>query len=195
LHYTTQLIRIRKQQTRVTNKVIVDSQSVKCTKSCGIRGIDGNKKVKGIKRHRITDMEGLPIVTTITKASSGDRLGAKEMISRYKGKLEQLEVKEFFCDQGYSGKLFRNTIAKLTGAVVTVVPRESKELGFVPLPNRWVIERTNAWCDDYRRLWKACEGLVEVNEAVVTITDTFRAVRRLTNGKSKRWISRGRKLV
>lgn len=187
LHYTTQLLRIRKQQSRTSSKAIIDSQSVKCTKSCGLRGIDGNKKVKGIKRHRITDMSGLPIITTITKASSGDRKGAREMIGRYKKKLAHLGVKEFYYDQGYSGKDFRNIVAKLTGAIVTVVPRKPKELGFVPLPNRWCIERTNAWCDDYRRLWKATEGLPEINEAVVTISDTFRAVRRLTNGKSRRW--------
>ncbi|WP_196813011.1 transposase, partial [Bacillus sp. GeD10] len=28
---------------------------------------------------------------------------------------------------------------------------------FVVLPKRWIVERTFAWLENYRRLWKNCE--------------------------------------
>jgi transposase len=188
LNYINQLVRLKENLPKV-DKLIIDSQSVKSTKTCGSRGIDGNKKVKGIKRHRLTDLNGFSEGSAITKASTGDRKGAIEIIEKEQDKLQQ--IKEIYYDQGYLGKSFTKKINKLIPATVTIVPRKAKELGFVPIANRWVIERTNAWCDDYRRLWKACERLDEINLAVVTISDTFRAVRRLTNGKTKRWINKG----
>ncbi|MEW4072629.1 transposase, partial [Bacillus thuringiensis] len=32
---------------------------------------------------------------------------------------------------------------------------------FVVLPKRWIVERTFAWLENYRRLWKNCERTPE----------------------------------
>ncbi|MES1052410.1 transposase, partial [Bacillus thuringiensis] len=32
---------------------------------------------------------------------------------------------------------------------------------FVVLPKRWIVERTFAWLENYRRLWKNCERTLE----------------------------------
>ena len=49
---------------------IIDSQSVKTTELATSRGFDAHKKVKGRKRHIVTDTIGIPLgvkVSVITK--------------------------------------------------------------------------------------------------------------------------------
>ncbi len=45
---------------------IMDSESVKWGNNAALNGIDGNKKVKGIKRHVIVDKNGFLIAVMVT---------------------------------------------------------------------------------------------------------------------------------
>ncbi|WP_455586800.1 transposase [Bacteroides sp.] len=48
---------------------IIDSQSVKWGNNQSLNGVDGNKKVKGVKRHIVVDKNGFLIAVMVTVAN------------------------------------------------------------------------------------------------------------------------------
>ena len=141
----------RKEQ---TSFCIVDSQSVKNTDSADSKGYDAGKKVSGIKRHIAVDTPGLPHAIPVTTANVTDRAGALAMFDENRADLNQ--VQKVLVDGGYTGKPFAAAVQSRLGAAVEVVKRNELHT-FVVLPKRWVVERSFAWLEKCRRLWKNCE--------------------------------------
>jgi transposase len=132
----------------------VDAQSVKNTDTAGKKGYDAGKKVSGIKRHIAVDTQGLPHAVAVTTAEVTDRNGALEAFERCKDNLKTVE--NVLVDGGYSGKPFAEAVEKKLGATVEVAKRNELHT-FKVMPKRWVVERSFAWLEKSRRLWKNCE--------------------------------------
>ncbi len=132
----------------------MDSQSVKNTDSADSKGYDAGKKVSGIKRHIAVDTQGLPHAIPVTTANVADRAGALAMFDENRADLSQ--VQKVLVDGGYTGKPFAAAVQSRLGAAVAVVKRNELHT-FVVLPKRWVVERSFAWLEKCRRLWKNCE--------------------------------------
>lgn len=143
-----------------TTFLIIDAQSVKNTDTAKHKGYDAGKKVSGIKRHIAVDINGLPHAIYVTTANVTDRSGAIEMTKRSKDDL--LKVKNLLVDGGYTGEKFANSIKNVIGATVEVVKRNELHK-FKVLPKRWVVERSFAWLEKCRRLWKNCEGKINTS--------------------------------
>ena len=136
--------------------LIVDAQSVKNTDTAGSKGYDAGKKVSGIKRHIAVDTQGLPHAVAVTTADVTDRKGALQALQRCQRGLGA--VRTVLADGGYVGKSFAQGVQEILGETVTVQIAKRSELHtFAVIPKRWVVERSFAWLDKNRRLWKNCE--------------------------------------
>jgi len=71
-------------------------------------------------------------------------------------------------DGGYTGEKFAQGVKLLTGAEVEIVKRNELH-EFKVLPKRWVVERSFAWLDNNRRLWKNCERLLSTSLQMVNL--------------------------
>ena len=149
----------------------MDAQSVKNTDSAGNKGYDAGKKVSGIKRHIAVDTQGLPHAIHVTTANVTDRAGALAMFDHHQAGL--IRVQNVLVDGGYTGKPFAKAVQQLLGATVEVVRRGELHT-FVVLPKRWVVERSFAWLEKCRRLWKNCER--ELNTSLQMVVLAFAAL-------------------
>ena len=154
----------------------MDSQSVKNTDTAGHKGYDAGKKVSGIKRHIAVDTQGLPHAIHVTTADVTDRAGALAMFDRRRDGLSQ--VQKVLVDGGYTGKPFATAVQGLLGASVEVVKRSELHT-FVVLPKRWVVERSFAWLEKCRRLWKNCERKLNTSLQMVVLAFTVLILKRL----------------
>ena len=130
------------------------------------KGYDAGKKVSGIKIHIATDIMGIPHGIHITTANVTDREGALQLISNNKISLE--EVKKALVDGGYSGHKFAEAVFNLIGSEVEVSKRKNShkfELEYL----RWIVERSFAWIDKNRRLWKNCERYLNTYKQMINL--------------------------
>ena len=135
---------------------------MKNTDTAALKGYDAGKKVSGIKRHIAVDTQGLPHAVAVTTAEVTDRKGALEALGRCKAGLALAQ--SVLCDGGYTGEPFAQGVRETLGEHVTVQIAKRSELHtFKVMPQRWVVERSFAWLEKNRRLWKNCERLLNTS--------------------------------
>ena len=82
---------------------IIDSQSVKGTRTSGESGYDAGKKIKGIKRHFLVGVMGLLLCIVVHAANIQERAGAKLVLEKASGR-SLPRMKKILADDGYSGQ-------------------------------------------------------------------------------------------
>jgi putative transposase len=153
---------------------IMDSQSVRWGNNTALNGIDGNKKVKGIKRHAVVDRNGFLIAVMVTVANVADCKAAYLLMRVLKELCSSVKV--ILADGGYRGGVIE-TVKNVFGYTIQVVVSNFKEQGFRPIHKRWIVERTFSRFDNYRRLCRNCELTFDSAEEMVKIA----AIRLLLN--------------
>lgn len=157
---------------------VIDSQSVKTTENGGVSGYDAGKRIKGRKRHIMTDTSGHLIALRVHAASVQDRDGAPEVFRQLAR--EAPKLRHVFADGGYAGPKLRDALTGIGRWVIQIVKRSDTAEGFEVLPRRWVVERTFAWLGKCRRLAKDWEKTIESAEAWILIAHIRRMTRLLS---------------
>jgi transposase len=127
--------------------VVIDSRSCRSAPSCFTRGIDGGKKIRGVKIQVAVDKHGIPLGIDVASANTHDTKGIVPV-------LRELASQGFrgpaLSDLGYRGKRLAK-IAEALGITVKPVAR-GRDGKFLPAGICWVVERSFAWLSRYRRL-------------------------------------------
>jgi len=157
---------------------IIDSQSVKTTEASGPRGLDPAKRIKGRKRHIVTDTEGNLLAVLLHGANVQDCHGAVPLLRALRRRCPGLT--HIFADRVYRGGQLTAAIADCGPWTIEIVERPPGTKGFVLLPRRWVVERTFAWLGRCRRLSKDFEASIATATAWIYIAQIRRLSRQLT---------------
>ncbi len=138
---------------------------------------------------------GLVIALTVTAASVQDRDAAAAIVAQACAKVPGLE--KLYTDGAYGGKCARD-IEQLHHIQVEVVRRPGNgttgtlhdptrasqptaeiNAGFVVLPKRWVVERTHAWTERWRRTVLHHDRKTAVSAAWVWLAEARMLLNRL----------------
>ena len=158
------------------NGDVIDSQSVKTTESGGVCGYDAGKKVKGRKRHIVTDTCGYLIFILVHAADIQDRDGAVDVLKAIRYRFPWL--RHVFADGGYAGDKLRSALKGHGSWTLEIIKRSETAQGFELLPRRWVVERTFAWLGRCRRLAKDWERSIASSTAWALIASIRMLTRR-----------------
>jgi len=157
-HDLRKLLRMLSERRANPSAMIVDGRTLQSMPESGARaGYDGYKKKKGSKAHVAVDTLGNLLAVVVSPANEQERHQITELCSRVQEATDQ-QVEIAYADQGYTGEEPRDA-AHEHGIELTVVRLPEAKKGFVLLPRRWVVERSFAWMNRFRRLARDYERM------------------------------------
>ncbi len=156
---------------------IIDSQTVKVSDCGGVSGYDGNKKIKGRKRHILVDTLGNLLDVVVSVANLNDRDGAKALLTKVERQIA-MRLLKIWVDKGYQGDLALWFDEQWAIALEVVAPDKDQK-GFAVQPRRWVVERTFSWFGKYRRLSKDYEQDTFSSEGFIYLASISTLLKRL----------------
>ena len=159
------------------------------------------KCTNGIKRHLLVDVLGNPYFVHCTAANSSDDEGLLEIIQENKEYFLNLPAEHtitILLDNGYHKEYLEAEIEKIEAGLrnkikielsAKITPEQKvsskqenpSKQGFVVIAKRWIVERTNAWVNQCRVLWKNCEGLLTTSETKIRICAIRLILRRIAS--------------
>lgn len=173
--------RKKSKRHKIPSAVAIDSQSVKAHYGES-RGYDGFKKVRGRKRHLLVDTMGNLLAVRVTAANVGDSADGIKVLEKKEKFLKKRGLQAVYVDGGYRHKFedevfkrFRARVKIIKGKVTVKPSLRPQDKGSKRKvvtrqnlrPIRWVVERTIAWLNHYRRLTRDFEKKVCHSEATI----------------------------
>jgi len=166
--------KVSSEKSRMEIESILDRYGA--TKFAYIRD-DGNKKIKGRKRHILVDTLGNLLEVVVSAANLNDREGLKGLLTKVERQIA-LRLLKIWADQGYQGD-WALWLQEQWGIALEIVSAQDGQVGFAVQPRRWVVERTFAWLGKYRRLSKDYERDTASSEGFIYLASIRTLLKRL----------------
>jgi len=128
----------------------------------------GGKKVKGRKRHIVTDTQGHLLHVKVHAANTHDTVAGCRVFEEALNKYPTLQG--VCADAGYR-KTLEEFVKKVLKRTIEISARIAP--GWAILAKRWVVERTLAWLGHFRRLSKDYEITIKSAENNVMIAHSI----------------------
>ena len=161
-------VRVKKGQRAKASLGIMDSQSVRWGNNRSLKSYDGNKKVKGIKRHVVVDKNGFLLAVMVTVAHIHDSQAVVWLMRVLKESYASIKV--VLADGGYRGDIIETVKNKFGYLLQVVIRNKNQKAEFKPISKRWIVERTFSWFDNDRRLCRNYELLMESQEEMTKLS-------------------------
>jgi transposase len=161
---------------------IIDSQTVKTAAGIGESGYDGGKNITGRNRHITVDTQGDVLDVVVSPANITDAGGGTYRLSNIASR--HPSIVKSWADHAYIGII--DDMRALYGIELEIVAQIAEQHTFIPLPRRWVVERSLAWLSNYRRLAKEYERRPEISESYILLASIHVMLRRLKPDYPKR---------
>lgn len=170
------LERIEQDRVSTPSLGLADSQSVKLAPMIvEERGIDGNKRVNGRKRHLLVDVLGRIWKTQVHAGNGHDSPGGVGLLRNIKEVMPTL--KKIIADKSYRGTFCQAVEKKSLDFEVPA--REDGQKGFVVEAKRWVVERTFAWLNFFRRTVMDYEHTTESTQSFLLLANISMVIRQI----------------
>ncbi len=109
---------------------------------------------------------GLLLAVIVPAANEHDSKSVSRVIAELRSRFHRLI--KIVADGGYRGELIEHTRVTF-GWILEIVLRKDSSKKFELLPQRWIVERTFAWFEGYRRLSKDFEYHPETSQAMIQL--------------------------